>query len=78
MKTLWFVLVALMLVAYAALDGFDNGLTIYNSQTGAYSLGVGLVWWLAGMLLAVGYFTFLYRSFRGKVSLNETGAGGGY
>jgi cytochrome d ubiquinol oxidase subunit II len=51
------------------------GLTIYNSQTGAYSLGVGLVWWLAGVALAVGYFTFLYRSFRGKVTPGE---GGGY
>lgn len=44
------------------------GLTIYNSQAGAYSLTVGLVWWLAGVALAVGYFAFLYRSFRGKVS----------
>jgi cytochrome d ubiquinol oxidase subunit II len=43
-------------------------LTIYNAKTGAYSLGVGLVWWLIGMTLAVGYFVFLYRSFRGKVS----------
>jgi Na+-transporting NADH:ubiquinone oxidoreductase subunit NqrE len=36
-----------------------NSTTFYNSQTGAYSLGVGLGWWLACMLLAVGYFTFL-------------------
>jgi cytochrome d ubiquinol oxidase subunit II len=45
------------------------GLTIYNSQTGAYSLTVGLVWWLLGVALAVLYFAFLYRSFRGKVRL---------
>ena len=45
------------------------GLTIYNSQTGSYSLAVGLVWWLAGVALAVLYFAFLYRSFRGKVRL---------
>ncbi|HEX8068763.1 MAG TPA: cytochrome d ubiquinol oxidase subunit II [Pyrinomonadaceae bacterium] len=50
-----------------------HGLTIYNAQTGAYSLRVGLVWWLFGMALAVGYFAFLYRSFRGKVT--EAGAG---
>jgi cytochrome bd ubiquinol oxidase subunit II len=51
-------------------------LTIYNSQTGAYSLGVGLVWWMLGIALAVGYFTFLYRSFRGKVRLEESAEGG--
>ena len=47
------------------------GLTIYNAKTGAYSLSVGLIWWLLGMALAVGYFTFLYRSFRGKVTPEE-------
>lgn len=52
--------------------------TFYNSQSGAYSLDAGLVRWLACMLLAVGYFTLLYRSFRGKVTLKDTGAGGGY
>ncbi|HKP13905.1 MAG TPA: cytochrome d ubiquinol oxidase subunit II [Blastocatellia bacterium] len=46
-------------------------LTIYNARTGAYSLRVGLVWWLIGMALAAGYFTFLYRSFRGKVALDD-------
>lgn len=53
-------------------------LTIYNSQTGAYSLSVGLVWWMLGIALAVGYFTFLYRSFRGKVRLEESAEGGGH
>jgi cytochrome d ubiquinol oxidase subunit II len=42
-------------------------LTIYNTRTGAYSLRVGLIWWLIGIALALGYFTFVYRSFRGKV-----------
>jgi cytochrome bd ubiquinol oxidase subunit II len=49
------------------------GLTIYNAKTGAYSLSVGLIWWLLGMALVVGYFTFLYRSFRGKVARGESG-----
>lgn len=48
-------------------------LTIYNAKTGAYSLSVGLIWWGLGMALAVGYFTFLYRSFRGKVRLDQEG-----
>ena len=48
-------------------------LTVHNAKTGAYSLRVGLIWWVLGMVLAVGYFTFLYRSFRGKVSLEGEG-----
>jgi cytochrome d ubiquinol oxidase subunit II len=47
-------------------------LTIYNSKTGPYSLSVGLIWWLIGITLAIGYFIFLYRFFRGKVTLKET------
>jgi len=46
-------------------------LTIYNAKTGAYSLSVGLIWWAIGIALAIGYFTFLYRSFQGKVVLDE-------
>lgn len=46
-------------------------LTIYNAKTGAYSLSVGLIWWLLGMVLAIAYFVFLYRSFRGKVRLDD-------
>jgi cytochrome d ubiquinol oxidase subunit II len=48
-------------------------LTIYNTHTGAYSMAVGLVWWLVGTALAVGYFVFQYRSFRGKVTLEDEG-----
>jgi cytochrome d ubiquinol oxidase subunit II len=54
----------------------DYGLTIENTRTGAYSLRVGLVWWGIGMALAVGYFAFLYRSFRGKVAADEEGGYG--
>lgn len=49
------------------------GLTIYNAKTGAYSLSVGLIWWGLGMILALAYFTFIYRSFRGKVRLDQEG-----
>ncbi len=45
-----------------------HSLTIYNSATGAYGLRVGVVWWVVGMLLALTYFSFLYYSFRGKVT----------
>lgn len=48
-------------------------LTIYNARTGPYSLSVGLIWWVIGIGLATVYFTFLYRSFRGKVTLEGEG-----
>jgi cytochrome d ubiquinol oxidase subunit II len=46
-------------------------ITIYNAATGAYAMRVGLIWWVLGMCLAVGYFVFLYGMFRGKVRLEE-------
>jgi len=50
-------------------------LTIYNARTGDYSLRVGLIWWIAGIVLAIAYFTFLYTAFSGKVSTeNRSGA----
>lgn len=43
-------------------------ITIYNAAAGSYSLSYGLIWWSFGMLLAIGYFVFIYRMFRGKVA----------
>ena len=42
-------------------------LTIHNAATSRYGLTVGLMWWIPGMLLALGYFVFTYRHFAGKV-----------
>ncbi len=42
-------------------------ITIYNAATGYYALRVGLIWWGLGMCLAVAYFIFVYRMFRGKI-----------
>jgi cytochrome d ubiquinol oxidase subunit II len=52
-----------------ASTGAERSLTIYNTAAGAHGLGVGFVWWTLGMLLALGYFVFVYRMFRGKVRL---------
>lgn len=46
-------------------------LTIYSVRTGDYSMRVGLIWWVIGMIVATGYFIFAYRFFRGKVVLDE-------
>jgi len=46
-------------------------LTITNSQAGEYGLKVGLYWWIVGIILAGGYFWYLFRSFKGKVKMSE-------
>jgi cytochrome d ubiquinol oxidase subunit II len=48
-------------------------LTIYNTAAGRHGLTVGFTWWIIGMVLALGYFTFLFRMFRGKVQLEGEG-----
>ena len=54
-----------------ASTGANLSLTVYNSSAGAHGLRVGLVWWTLGMLMALGYFVFVYRMFRGKVRLEK-------
>jgi cytochrome d ubiquinol oxidase subunit II len=49
------------------------GLTVYNAAAAPYGLKVGLVWFIPGMLLTTGYFVYTYRSFAGKVSLEDGG-----
>lgn len=46
----------------------SRNITVYNAASGMYSLSIGLIWWSLGMLLAIGYFVFVYRMFRGKVN----------
>jgi len=48
-------------------------LTIYNTAAGHHGLSVGFTWWILGAILAVGYFTFIFRMFRGKVRLEGEG-----
>jgi cytochrome d ubiquinol oxidase subunit II len=43
-------------------------ITVYNARSGEHALFIGLIWWTFGMLLALGYFVFVYRMFRGKIS----------
>ena len=56
----------------ASTDPARN-LTIYNTAAGRHGLSVGFVWWILGAILAVGYFIFLFRMFRGKVRLEGEG-----
>ncbi|HQR36797.1 MAG TPA: cytochrome d ubiquinol oxidase subunit II [Blastocatellia bacterium] len=64
---------ALFPVLLPASTSAEYDLTIHNSATGPYAMSVGIVWWTIGMTLAACYFVFLYRSFRGKVTLDGEG-----
>ncbi len=78
------VFIASMLAATAAgfypnmlistLDPRDT-ITAQNAVAGGIGLQVGLIWWSLAVVLAIGYFTYLFRSFRGKVSLEDHGHG---
>jgi len=50
-----------------------RSLTIYTTAAGRHGLTVGIIWWTVGMILALGYFVFIYRMFRGKLSLEGEG-----
>lgn len=50
-------------------------ITIGKALSGPHALHVGLIWWAIGMLLALLYFTVVYRMFRGKVSASSEGYG---
>jgi cytochrome d ubiquinol oxidase subunit II len=43
-------------------------LTVYNAAAKPYALGVGLNWWIIGVILALGYGTYLHITFKGKVA----------
>jgi cytochrome d ubiquinol oxidase subunit II len=47
-------------------------ITIFNAAAGRHALSVGLIWWAGGMLIAIGYFVFVYRMFRGKVAAGSS------
>jgi len=49
-------------------------ITVDNAHTGWYSLQVGLIFWGIGMAIALGYFIFVYRMFKGKVAVASEGS----
>ncbi|HEV8593580.1 MAG TPA: cytochrome d ubiquinol oxidase subunit II, partial [Pyrinomonadaceae bacterium] len=53
-----------------ALDP-QYSLTINNAKAGEYGLSVGIIWWTIGIVIAIGYFTFLFRTFKGKVPIED-------
>jgi len=41
-------------------------LDIAGAANSAHGLAIGLMWWIPAIALAIGYFVYLFRSFRGK------------
>ena len=64
---------ALYPVVLPASTNPSYSLTIQNSSTGAHGMSVGFIWWTIGIIIALGYFVFIYRMFRGKVQLDGEG-----
>jgi cytochrome bd ubiquinol oxidase subunit II len=58
----------------STLDPAFN-VTAENAAAGAHGLRVGAIWWTIGIVLAIGYYVFLFRSFRGKAQANVEGHG---
>jgi len=50
-------------------------LTAFNAASGRKGLLLGLLWWTPAILLAIAYFVFLFRSFRGKIEAPDTDHG---
>ena len=74
---LFFMLVGACWALYPTLlpatTGSDHDITLSRAISGPHTLSVGLVWWIFGMALAVGYVVFVYSRFKGKVDLETSG-----
>jgi cytochrome d ubiquinol oxidase subunit II len=64
---------ALYPVVLPASTGPEYSLTIYNTAAAHHGLVVGFAWWILGAALALAYFFFIYRMFKGKVPLDGEG-----
>jgi len=49
-----------------------NNITADNAHTSAIAMQFATPVWFVAILIAVGYFVFLFRSFRGKVNVEES------
>ncbi len=49
----------------------DQSLTVANSAASSYGLRMALYWWTIGITLVVFYFTYVFRTGRGKVGSRD-------
>ena len=47
-------------------------LDVRTSANTHRGLAIGLAWWIPAIVLAIGYFTYLFRAFRGKVEVGAS------
>ena len=74
MEKIAFVGSALYIVGMLAGAAFALYPVVLPASTDpARSLTVGITWWILGMILALGYFTVLFRMFKGKVQAGGEG-----
>jgi cytochrome bd ubiquinol oxidase subunit II len=66
---------ALFPIVLPASTGAQFNLTIANTATTPYAMKIGLVWFTIGITMALAYFVFIYRMFKGKVNLDDGGYG---
>jgi cytochrome d ubiquinol oxidase subunit II len=59
---------ALFPVLLPASNDPARSLTIETAATGSYAMRVALSWWLVALVLVIGSFLYLYRTFRGKLT----------
>jgi cytochrome d ubiquinol oxidase subunit II len=52
-----------------------RSLTLANSATSRYAMRVAMIWWFVAAMIVMVTFRYLYRSFRGKLTID---ADGGY
>jgi cytochrome bd ubiquinol oxidase subunit II len=62
---------ALFPVLLPASNDPARSLTIEAAATGSYAMRVALIWWLVALVLVVGSFLYLYRTFRGKLTVDS-------
>ncbi len=48
-----------------------SSLDVWNASSPRATLAIGLFVWIPAILLAIGYFAYLYRAFRGKVRAED-------
>ena len=53
-------------------QGDSRGLTAVGAASSTYALTSALYWWIPGMLLVVGYTTYVYRNMPNQFSVRDT------
>jgi cytochrome bd-type quinol oxidase subunit 2 len=52
-------------------QGDTPGLTVDGAASATYGLTIALSWWIPGMLLVLGYTTYVYRTMPDQFSVGE-------